>query len=669
MTTILIDMKKQLLFAAFLAATAAHAQVRLQPMFSDNMVLQQQTQAPIWGEAMPGKTVRVTTSWNQQTYEAKADASGRWSVRVATPAAGGPYDIVVSDGTPVTLRGVLIGEVWLCSGQSNMEMPLDGWGKVKDYQQEIAGAQAHPNIRLLRIKQTTNTQPATDIAAAGDGWEVCSSATIPEFSATAYFFGRDIEKYRGVPVGLIETCWGGTLAEAWTSREALSTMPDFTAEVARVSHLPSDLDERNALYVDELMQWDQYIQQHDPGFTAGKPAWAATAYDDRAWATVSLPGKVDGQGFGSHDGVIWYRKTFDIPREWAGKDLTLYLGNVDDCDITYFNGTLIGHTEGFGANRQYTIPAALVKKGKACLTVRSLDTGGEAGLLGWPDGDITIACEGRQPLSLAGSDWRAKATLSLGDVPPLPRNTANDPNVPTVLFNAMLNPLIPYAIKGAIWYQGEANELRAYQYRDLLPLMITDWRTRWGSDFPFYIAQLANFRTLQTEPCESAWAEVREAQTRTLHLAGTGMACLIDIGDANDIHPKNKQEVGRRLALAARAQTYGEDIEYSGPMMSGYQLMDGAIRIDFTHAESGLCTPDGSDLRGFAIAGVDHRFHWAEARVDGRSVVVSSPEVPFPVAVRYAWADNPVCNLYNGEGLPANPFRTDDWPGVTFGNK
>ena len=199
--------------------------------------------------------------------------------------------------------------------------------------------------------------------------------------------------------------------------------------------------------------------------------------------------------------------------------------------------------------------------------------------------------------------------------------------------------------------------------------MITDWRTRWGSDFPFYIAQLANFRTLQTEPCESAWAEVREAQTRTLHLAGTGMACLIDIGDANDIHPKNKQEVGRRLALAARAQTYGEDIEYSGPMMSGYQLMDGAIRIDFTHAESGLCTPDGSDLRGFAIAGVDHRFHWAEARVDGRSVVVSSPEVPFPVAVRYAWADNPVCNLYNGEGLPANPFRTDDWPGVTFGNK
>ena len=311
------------------------------------------------------------------------------------------------------------------------------------------------------------------------------------------------------------------------------------------------------------------------------------------------------------------------------------------------------------AFRRYTVPASLVRAGRVTIAVRVMDTGGLGGIFGDPKSMSLRTADG-DVLPLAGT-WKYHLGLGLGEAPELPVNTATEPNFPSFLYNAMIHPLVGYGIRGAIWYQGEANVARAAQYGDLLPLMIRDWRNRWGNDFPFYIVQLANYMKVQEGPEESEWAELREAQTKTLRLENTGMAVIIDIGDADDIHPKNKPEVGRRLALQALAKTYGRPVLCSGPVYAGCTLGNGEIRIRFSQTDGGLKTVDGGVVKGFCIAGGDHRFHMAEARIEGDEVIVRSPEVAYPVAVRYAWANNPVCNLTNGTGLPAGPFRTDDW--------
>ncbi len=614
-----------------LCVTSLSAQVNLPPIFSDNMVLQQQTQAPIWGESKPDKEIVITTSWDQKKYTVQADARGKWNTKVTTPAAGGPYDIIISDGKKVKLSNVMIGEVWVCSGQSNMEMQVEGWGKVMNYQQEKEEADNYPNIRFLLVEKATSPLPINDIKAAGNGWQVCSSKSVADFSAAGYFFGRDLHKYQNVPIGLIDTSWGGTYIETWTSKEALATMPDMQKKLDVLKELPISSEDREKKFHSDVEDWKKEIEKIDKGFVDGRAIWTV------------------------------------IPAKWEGKELTLNVGVIDDNDFTYFNGVQVGHTEGWMSPRSYKIPKELVKSGKAVIAVRVMDTGGTGGINGSPE-SISLHRSQLDAIPLAG-DWKYQISLNIKDIPQMPVNTANEPNIPGFLFNAMLNPLIPYSIKGAIWYQGEANTGQAYQYRELMPLMIKDWRDRWGYDFPFYMVQLASFTAQQTAPVDATWAELREAQTRTLHLANTGMAVTIDIGDAFDIHPKNKQEVGRRLALAARAQTYGEKIPYSGPMYDTYQMEGNKIRIYFKHTDGGLKTANNEVIKGFTIAGVDHKFHWADAVIEGNTIVVSSPEVAFPIAVRYAWADNPICNLYNGANLPASPFRTDDWPGITFDNK
>lgn len=630
------------------------------------MVLQQQTQAPIWGESKPGKTVEVKTSWDGKVYRTQADSEGQWKVAVATPQAGGPYTIRISDGKPVELENVLIGEVWLCSGQSNMEMQVEGWGKVMNYEQEKIEANQYPNIRLLLVDKATASQPVDDLSAATGGWQVCSAQSVADFSAAAYFFGRNLQQNLNIPIGLIDTSWGGTFAESWTSCESLASLPYMHERLEQAKALPISKEGREEKFHQDIDNWQARIAKIDKGYMNGKAWWAATDYNDRTWPQMQVPGWVQQQGLPGFNGIIWMRKTIDIPAKWAGKELTLEMGPIDDNDFTYFNGVEVGHTEGFLVPRTYKIPKELVKAGKAVIAVRIMDTGGNGGF-GGEANSLLLRRSKSDALALAG-DWKYQTSVSMKDVPPMPVNTANEPNIPSFLFNAMLHPLVPYSIKGAIWYQGEANTGQAYRYRDLLPLMITDWRNQWGYDFPFYIVQLANFMGLQTEPCESTWAELREAQTQALHLNNTGMAVTIDIGDANDIHPKNKQEVGRRLALAARAQTYGEDIPYSSPLYKDYRIEGNKIRLTFSHTYGGLKAKDGGKLQGFTIAGPDHKFYWADAVVDGETIVVSSPQVPMPIAVRYAWADNPVCNVYNQAGLPMSPFRTDDWKGMTRGN-
>lgn len=650
-----------------LSCVATNAQVRLSPLFTDNMVMQQRTDAPIWGTCEAGRTVSVTTSWNKRRYETVAANDGKWKVKVATPKAGGPYEITVSDGTPVTLRNVMIGEVWLCSGQSNMDMPVNGWGQVNNYEAEIKAA-GHPDIRLLRVDNTMAMQPQDGFTAMNGGWQVCSPEVIAPFSAVAYFFGRDIEKYRDVPVGLIQSSWGGTPAEAWTSGASLTEMPEFRGEVERIASMPDNKEERAARYKDELAGWFNTFNVSDPEFKDGRFDYFAVSYDDSGWDNTPVPGYITDSKYGAFDGIIIYRKVVDIPESIAGKRLTLCLGKVDDDDITFFNDVMIGSTTGPGETREYAIPAEAVKAGKAVITVRSIDTGGLAGITGYDDRECRLTAADGSTISLNGT-WKTRMAAPLSSLSSKPRDPVNDPKNACVLYNAMINPLVGYAIKGAIWYQGEDNSNRAWQYRDLMPLMIEDWRQKWGYDFPFFMVQLANFMQRHDQPTESRWAELREAQQMTAAtLSGCGMACIIDIGEAGDIHPRNKQDVGHRLALLARQKVYGEKVEASGPAYRDYRIEKNTIRIFFDHTAKGLAISDGQQLKGFAIAGPDHRFRWADAVIDGNTVVVSSPEVRHPVAVRYAWADNPECNLTNSANLPAVPFRTDDWKGLTYGN-
>lgn len=661
---------RKLLFTSLAMIASLHLNARpaMPPLFTDNMVIQQKTDAPIWGTAKAGKKVSITTSWNNTTVSTTADSKGFWRTTLRTPQAGGPYTITISDGQKITLRNVMVGEVWLCSGQSNMEMPIDGWSQVKNYEQEKQEANQYTNIRLLQVRKNTSPKPLNDMETnLGGGWQVCSAQSVKEFSATGYFFGREIHKYRNVPVGLIDASWGGTFIEPWTSAEALSLHPDMKDALAEVSNLPMDKEERENIFLNKLNQWKQKEQSLDPGYKDGKAVWAASTLDDGQWGVMTIPQQWEKAGLLDYDGAAWLRRTIDIPQTWKGKDIKLSMGGlVDDIDFTYFNGELVGQTNSYGETRNYTIPSRLVKAGRSVLSVHIIDTGGGGGIYS-PAEQLFLECNGER-ISLAG-DWRYKTTTPMAQLPRVPVNNISSPNQVSVLYNAMINPLVGFAIRGTIWYQGCNNEHKGYQYRELLPLMIRDWRSKWGYDFPFYIVQLANYKQLQTEPGDDEWAEVREAQAMAAqHVEGSGLACLIDIGEANDIHPRNKQEVGRRLGLIARAKTYGEqNLEYSGPVYSGYQIEGNAIRIRFEHAK-GLRSADGEPLKGFAIAGSDHRWHWANAHIDGQTVVVTCPDVISPIAVRYAWHVNPLCNLQNSEGLPCVPFRTDDWPGLSINN-
>jgi sialate O-acetylesterase len=499
-------------------AGTAWADVRLPAVIGDNMVLQRGQKVPIWGWAQPGEEITVAVSWNNMRWSAPADKDGKWRFEVTPPSAGGPYEMTVSGKNSMIIKNILVGEVWVCSGQSNMQMSVR---QSANAEQEIAAAN-YPNIRLFSVQRKVAEQPQSDCLGS---WQQCTPQTVADFSAVAYYFGRDLHKELGVPIGLIHTSWGGTPAEAWTSRQALEAEQDFAPILQR--------------YDDAVAKYPQAKKEYDQKLAAWQEAV------EKAKAEGGRPPNRPGEPFGP------------------------------------------GH-----------------------------------------------------------------------------------PHAPAGLYNAMIAPLIPHGIAGAIWYQGESNAGRAYQYRKLLPAMINNWRKDWGrGDFAFLIVQLANFMATKPEPGDSEWAELREAQLLTLALPNTGMAVIIDIGDANDIHPKNKQDVGKRLALWALAKTYGKNPVYSGPIYKSMKVDGNKVILEFNHVGGGLVAGGGGPLRGFAVAGTDRKFLWADAQIDGNTVAVSSDKVAEPVAVRYAWADNPVCNLYDKEGLPASPFRTDDWPGVTVDRK
>jgi sialate O-acetylesterase len=633
----------------------------LHRLFSDQVVLQRDIPVPVWGWAEAGK--EVTVSLDGAASKAVADAQGRWQAKVGPFPAGGPHTLTVSGppaaGGPdqsVMVKEVLFGDVWICSGQSNMEM---GIGNVLNAKEEIEQAN-YPQIRLFTVPHLIASEPQAQVVGQ---WLACTSASVASggwngFSAVGYFFGRDLHRELKVPIGLIHTSWGGTIAEAWTSAEALKTMDDFRAAVEGFQQNTAEAKKGTTDHEQQLVAW---YAKNDPGTAAG---WNAPAFDAGAWKTMQLPTNWEKAGLPDFDGIVWFRREFELPEAWANKDVMLHLGPIDDMDTTWVNGTKVGGREQWTDPRDYKIPSRLLKPGKNVIAVRVLDTGGDGGIYGKPS-DMHLDCEGQPPIPLTGP-WKYQDSTPLAKTSPLPQAATNNPNIVTVLYNGMIANLVPFAIKGAIWYQGESNGDRGMQYRRLLPTMIKDWRARFAvGDFPFYIVSLANYKDPEPEPTDPAWATLREAQLLTaLTLPGCGLAVAIDVGDAKDIHPKNKQEVGRRLALNALAQTYGQHIEYQGPLFKEFSVDGAVMRLTFDHLGGGLIACDyggkpADKLVGFAVCGENRHFVWAEARIDGDTVLVSSPQVGKPVAVRYAWAENPLCNLYNKAGLPAVPFRSD----------
>jgi len=622
----------------------------LHPLFTDHVVLQRDVPVPVWGWADPGDRVKVALAG--QSVETTADAQGKWTARLGPYPAGGPHTMAVTGPKSAEVRDILVGDVWLCSGQSNMEWPLSHADRAK---QEVAAAN-HPRIRLFTVPKKTAAVPR-DTADAS--WEVCTPQSAPEFSAVGYFFGRDLQRELDVPIGLIDSSWGGTVAEAWTSTGALEGLGDFKQALERVRTEQANQGKPPVKFEEAMAAW---WKKNDPG-SADQPTWADPKLDANAWKSMALPGHWEERGLPDFDGIAWFRKEVKLPEAWDGKELNLSLGAIDDRDTTYLNGTEVGHQNAHNTGRKYKVPAGLARAGRNVIAVRVLDTAGQGGFAGSKD-EMTLTLAGdekAEPVALAG-DWSFQASTPMGNLSTPPEPSGSNPNRVTVLYNGMIAPLKPFPIKGAIWYQGEGNASRAAQYRRLLPAMIRDWRGQFeAGDFPFLIVQLANFQKRKAEPGESAWAELREAQFLTSKaVPRSAVALAIDIGQANDIHPTNKQEVGRRLALDALAIAYGKDVEHSGPVFQAMEAKGNALRIRFDHIGGGLVVGGGGGkLEGFAVAGEDGKFAWAEATIEGDAVVVSSPKVEKPRAVRYAWADNPACTLYNQAGLPAVPFRTD----------
>jgi sialate O-acetylesterase len=650
---------------AFLAACLsiglnAYADIRLPRLVGDNMVLQRNAPLEVWGWADPGERVRIIFRGHRAAT--RADRSGRWSARLPAQRAGGPATMRISGKNVLIIENILVGDVWLAAGQSNMQFPMaeeSGFGGIANSEQEIAGAN-FPSIRLFTVKRTTALRPMED--AESTGWLPVTPESVRGFSAVAYLFGRELYKRHRVPVGLIEAAWGGTPAETWISATSVRRFPEFRESMARQSRIDASAIASYDAYLAARNQWYLLHGREDRATTA-RVGWAEPGYDDSDWPTTIEPQPWPIKPVKEFDGTLWYRKEIDVLPGEAGNSIRLHLSHLLQKDTTYFDGAKVGEMAGEVPDRDYSVPGELVKPGRNIVAVRL--TGqyasgdGYAGMLG--EASQMYAELGTRRVSLAGI-WRVQPGPDLSELPeppPLAEFRTEFPQSPTLLFNAMIAPLLRYRLKGVIWYQGESNVGRAAQYRSLFPALINDWRAHWGYQLPFLFVQLAGFGADAPEPGECARAELRESQSAALSLAGTGMATAIDLGDADDVHPKNKQDVAHRLALAAAHVAYGEHVIDSGPTYRSTRIESRQVRLDFYNTAAGLrISGDDAEPRGFAIAGADGRFVWARARVEGRAVVVWSDAVAAPTAVRYDWGNTPSGNLYNAAGLPAPPFRT-----------
>lgn len=569
----------------------ANAAVRLPTFVSDGMVLQRSVQIPIWGWASPGE--KITVIFNKSEYAATCGSDGKWQLKMRAKKAGGPYSMIVKGENKIQINDILIGDVWICSGQSNMGVRM---GDIQtSYPQDLKDAD-YPFIRQFNVAKEVAFTPLQDIATGA--WTSATPNTILGFTAVGYYFARELYNKYKVPIGLINTNWGGTWGEAWLSRDALIELP--------------------------------------------------AAYDRKR----------------DLDGRLWLRKEIDISGGYAQNGVRIDFSYTKNMDSIFFNGKLLGKIDTAYGNAEFIVPPSFIKERDNVLAVRVVNVHN----IDWTEtgvvyGKEIVRISHKENIIPQSGDWFYQASLFSQQQDPFPyARVSFIQNEPAILYNGMIAPFVPQAIKGVLWYQGESNVGNSRGYRKLLPALIQGWRKQWGlGDFPFLYVQLANFYDPVLEPGESAWAELRESQSGALSLPNTGMAVTHDIGDAKDIHPHNKKDVGKRLAIAAQKVAYREKgIVYSGPVYQSMKIKRNKIILRFNHLGSGLTVKGGGDLNHFSIAGVDKRFVWAKAKIAGNKVIVWSDQIASPMAVRYAWADNPEgANLYNAEGLPASSFRTD----------
>lgn len=624
-------------------------QVTLPRLVSDSMVLQRDAELRIWGWAAKGEQVSI--SFNGKNYKTRTGPDGKWLVKLPPMKAGGPHTMRIRASNLITLNNILIGDVWLCAGQSNMVHYLDL--HKERYAKEIAAAN-FPEIRQFLVPTLYNLQaPVNDFPEVH--WKAATPGNINRFSVVAYFFAKKLyEKYH-VPIGLINTSVGGTPIEAWTSEAGLKEFPDILKTIQK---------NKDTAYVNSTNRSAAVANRErerrkpgDEGLAGSKP-WHDTGYVPKNWHTINIPGYWEDQGVKALDGVVWYRREIDVPASMAGVPAKVALGRIVDADFLYINGKLIGNTTYQYPQRRHQVPAGVLKAGRNIFVVRVINNGGKGGFV--PDKPYYLAAGG-DTIDLKGY-WQYKVgAVYTPDMNPT--GGISGPHQPSALFNAMVAPVTNFAIKGFLWYQGESNADRADQYKKLLPALIADWRSQWKQgELPFLYVQLPNFMDASYSPSESQWAILREAQLQALRVPNTGMAVAIDLGEWNDIHPGNKKPIGERLALAAQALAYGEkNVVYSGPIYRSYKIEGNKIIISFDHVGGGLIASDGEALNQFAIAGKVKKFVWAKAIIRDNTVEVWNDNIPEPAFVRYAWADNPIgANLYNKEGIPASPFRTDE---------
>jgi sialate O-acetylesterase len=620
------------------------------PIFGDNMVLQRGKANAIWGWSDPGDKVRVEIAGKHAYGVAGTD--GRWQVRIQPPPSGGPYTLTIIGHQTVELKNVLVGDVWLCGGQSNMQV---GLRFVRNGEEEIKAAD-YPEIRFF----TVAAHPSYHHTEVPQGsWKVVSPETSDRVSAVAYYFARKVQQEIHIPIGLVVDALGGTPAEAWTSAAALRPLKDFDVPLAELEKLAAAGAPEYGNYV---MHW---YDQYDIGL---KGNWAAPDLDDSAWTSVEVPGGFSELGVPDTPAVVWFRKDIVLPDPLPVGRASLLLGSVERMDTAYINGTEVGASAWVENPRVYLIRDGVLKPGKNVLAIRVFKTKPQGGFLAKSD-ELRFTLGDKTSILLAG-EWKGRLSVDARPPHPMPISFENWPVIPSVLYEGMLAPVAPLSITGALWYQGEQNSDRGFQYRRLLPVMIADWRNLFGQgDFPFYIVSLPAFQHRSATPVDDTWAETRESQA--LAVASVRNACLavtIDTGDPDNIHPQEKRPVGERLALCALAKQYGKNVAYSGPTLASVERLPGSIRLRFANTDGGLVSK-GVKLGEFVIAGEDRKWCWADAHIEGNTVVVSSPSVPDPKEVRYAWQSNPAATLFNGVGLPAVPFRTDTWPGVTEGHR
>jgi sialate O-acetylesterase len=642
-----------------LVCQAAFCNVRLPRLVSDGMVLQRDADVKVWGWADAGE--KVTITFKNKTYTAVTGSDGKWMATLSPSKAGGPYDMEIKAANLITLKNILIGDVWICSGQSNMELTME---RVKDkYPDEITNSDNN-SIRQFEVPDKYNfNTPQEDLESGA--WESANPKTIFKFTAIGYFFAKELYQKYHVPIGLINASLGGSPAQAWMSEDTLKAFPEDLATLQKYKD-PAYIKQIEDKDKADSDAWYGRLNQTDKGIAPGEKPWFDTTYDASQWATMNVPGFWADGPLGPVNGVVWFRKDINVPASMAGKPARLWLGRIVDGDETYFNGKKVGAITYEWPPRKYDVPADLLKEGKNIIVVRVTNQRARGGFI--PDKPYQLVGAG-QTIDLKGQ-WQYQLGTT---IEPAPSQTFTRWQ-PVGLYNGEIAPLLNYKIKGVIWYQGESNTKNPANYQQLFSTLIANWRQKWNQgDFPFLYVQLAAFMETKDQPSESSWAEVRQAQLKlvrrspegeggTLSVPNTAMIVITDIGEWNDIHPLNKEDVGKRLTLAARKLAYGDKkVIYSGPIYQSMKIEGNKITLTFTDIDGGLVAKGNGELKYFAIAGADKKFVWANAKIKGNKIVVWNDSVPNPVAVRYAWADNPEgANLYNKAGLPASPFGTDD---------